>query len=440
LQLPVVGQQPEHVVALPSGVQRLSFWKRDAAVSFEGLPRKAYGKSCTSSLCILEYALAHLSLCVRLCLALVEIDSHYTDADVGNTRARRLWTLDEWKTVMRNIQSVQSEQNYVILSFVDPTCSSQNYCEAANAVLKTASQDVQHEFLVWHRTNATNSGGDRFTSSAEIIILTVVGERRKAAPWSRNTFSNGSQNRHNVIELDEVPMNAKLRKTGSVEPVNTMQKPVSLYYLLLALLVAEQKNVLSVCSGTGSMAMACLFHQVSCDSVDVDGEQLEASYHRLQKAVADYATGSNVDEIQAALDNLAAYKLVRSYVANKKLKELFDRSKASRAALTNLLRKPDEKEHPVCKLCKRKITVAATSYLCGKGKCGSWLHKECLHTKQVDGVPVCSQECATSLKADVEQTVKADSPAPAAAAAAPARAQTVPQVGAGTVGALFPAK
>jgi hypothetical protein len=410
---------------VPVGDLLFRFAKCDALTSMAPtLGRKAYSKPFLPR-SDLKQTLSADKVSYRppsLFLAIVEVDSPYTP-ERGNTDDRDVWYYEQWKKFFQQLTAIQLAKNFVIISFVDPLYSSSDFRRAC----AEAYENVEFDNFVWHRTNASNAGGARFTSAVECAILAFVGGHTAAASWNRAVFSSGSQARHNIVDLPEIPLNGKFRypKDGVSETLNTMEKPVALYWFFLSTMCREKTNVLSVCSGSGSMAIASMIYGSSCDSVDINQRQHEGSIARFNKVKTDGAGGKWIDLIDRAATMLTALKTAKSWLAAHEVKEWLERCKEARKPVVEAI---DNKNNDFkCFRCKTLLTTGLTTIVCDSSKCKNLLHNKCGSLK-VGHLIVCSEACGrrvhkkvdgTDAEGSEEAKVEEDkNEAPAAAAAA----------------------
>jgi hypothetical protein len=254
---------------------------------------------------------------------------------------------------------------------------------------------VEFTPIVWHRTNASNGGGNRFTHSFEMYVLCFVGGRQRAGTWNRDVFSAGSQGRHNVIDLPELALNQKFVVQNDTEPLNTMQKPIAFYWWLLSLLCKETDTILSVCSGSGSMAAACMVFGCSCDSVDIDPLQVQGSIKRVQILKQEEVQGKWAAHIEPAVVQLEALRLSRSWTGAKGIREWVARSNKYRVDLGNRISK---NEVVICgrEDCKENIVSSSFAFLCGNLSCNKWLHRHCKEFA-VNKILACSKACQDAI-------------------------------------------
>ena len=332
----------------------------------------------------------------RVVPAIVEVDCPYSP-DKGNTDDRRTWTLEDFRSFFAQLKLVQSLSNYVILAFVDPLYTSTLFVQAA----KEAFGNVEFDNFVWHRTNASNEGGNRFTSSVEVMIIVYVGGHHGAASWNRAVFSAGSQGRHNVVDLPEVPLNAKYRERNVDEPLNTMEKPVALYWYFLALLGREKSNVLSVCSGSGSMAIAAMIYGCACDSVDVSEKQWSGAVTRFKQIQAMGSEDKWSRLIADAVTLLEALKYTRSWRAAQGVKEWIARTTEVRRKVVATLLNDSTRKTYECAQCEGSFTAGNQVICCANEKCNKPMHNTCKKFK-VNLLVVCCSACGQAVLAKSE--------------------------------------
>ena len=282
--------------------------------------------------------------------------------------------------------------NFMIGSFVDPLSTSVAFKEAMLEDWGRNGKVVEFTPIVWHRANASNGGGNRFTHAFELFILCFVGGRNQVGTWNRELFSSGSQGRHNVIDLPELPYNQKYKVSAfDTEPLNTMQKPVSFYWWLLSLLCQETDNVLSICSGSGSMAAAAMIFGCNCDSIDIDQNQTNGALIRIRNLKQEEALGGWSNYIEPAIIQLEALRFSRSWTGAKAIEDWITRSSKGRM---NLGSRISEGKNVFCGLatCKEKILVAKDAFVCGNESCDQWLHKNCKDFV-VNKILACCKQC-----------------------------------------------
>ena len=125
---------------------------------------------------------------------------------LGNTRFREVFNQENYTEILRVLKYKNQKPNFLIISFFDAWYTGMPFKNALDAVFGESGYQLDH--VIWHRTNASNAGGNRLTNAFENIALAYIGGRNNIN-WNKFSFSQGSQARHNVISLPEVAYNSK---------------------------------------------------------------------------------------------------------------------------------------------------------------------------------------------------------------------------------------
>jgi hypothetical protein len=304
----------------------------------------------------------------------------------------------------------------------DPLVTATHYADAVRSVF--ADVTLNMDSFVWHQSNASNAGGQRFTHATLFILIVYVGGRQRAAQWNNQIFAAASQARHNVLDLPEVPANAKFRASGSASDpmLNSMEKPVGLYWYFLAHLMTPNINVLSVCSGSGSMAIAAAIFGANSESIDIDPDMVNGSYQRLLMVMGGDAKKRH-DLIAPAVNRVRALRLHKSFVAAEKH---MDQELLSSVSRRHLGKSISEGKAPLCgvEACNKPIEDSKNAVMCIIPECEKWVHMGC-KTYTFEGTLCCSQACLQKLTAafDIGVALPQEGSAESASSSASASSQ-----------------
>jgi len=199
--------------------------------------------------------------------------------------------------------------------------------------------------------------------------------------------------------LPEINPQGKFRNPLTGRVLNSMQKPISLYYLLLAYFGEDIGKTLSICSGSGSFAIACLLFRCSNVSIEIDSEMWSGSCSRFQEVQADKDETSLMALVADASDYIEATTGLKSYTAMKKYDEYMQMCAKARSARFS------SKTSVCCfeDCAMQKFSKQHPAFTCGNPECTKFFHLRCsfMSDLRTDEMAFCSDECK---KLVVEQT------------------------------------
>ena len=332
-----------------------------------------------------------------------------------------MWEYSHYKKCFTLLKSINDKDNFMIWSWVDPAWGGGDFRKAVVEEFGTTSSGAERkvdiDWLVWHRTNAINAGGSRFTSSAEILMIAYIGGRlNSGATWNRARFSNASINRHNVIDMRELQTAQKykypFRSENADQPLNTMQKPVHLYWYLLQLLVREGGNVLCLCSGSGSMAISAAIHRCNCDSVDIDPDQFNGSLTRFKIELDRLNAPNSTRASELTFEAVEYFKELKRTKPTLIAQLIKHGNEKTQLIKKTLLGRLKSKQRPPCEAegCEQPNFEYQTTNairVCSNFGCQKVIHaKTCAAKFMYDVVATCSSSCVESVQKWVEEEMR----------------------------------
>jgi hypothetical protein len=214
-------------------------------------------------------------------IALVIIDPPYGILS-GVDWDRSAWGFEHFRKCFTEIVKVNLASNFCIAVF----SSIQQVHDVFEAFAQVGITDRYS--VVWYKKNAhgQNSGTDflKLISAYEIITFGFYGNR---SDCTMNYVNTPPAARFNVWECN-IPSRQEIQLDKFLEPINPAQKPVALLRMLITRHSNPNDNILDLCSGSGTSAVAAVSLGRNIVCVEIDPAQ--ATQIPLRVDSVDYET------------------------------------------------------------------------------------------------------------------------------------------------------